>query len=55
MAKSDRTEFARKHASWLIPAFGAVLLFGILRGNYFALGAGAMGLVWVARATWTRK
>ncbi len=55
MAKPDRTAFARKHAAWLIPALGAVLLFGILRQNLFALGGGALGLVWVARAVWAGR
>jgi hypothetical protein len=55
MVKPDRNAFARKNAAWLIPACGAVLLLGIMRQNPFAMGAGAMGLIWVARACWTRK
>jgi hypothetical protein len=55
MAKRNRTEFARKHAGWLIPACGAVLLLGILRQNPFAMAAGIVGLVWVAWAVWAGK
>jgi hypothetical protein len=55
MAKSDRTAFARKHAAWLVPACGAVLLLGILRQNPFAIGAGVVGLIWVVRAYWAGK
>ncbi|MGR3717960.1 MAG: hypothetical protein ACU0B1_14575 [Thermohalobaculum sp.] len=55
MAKSDRTAFARKHAAWLVLALGAALLFGILRQNPFAIGAGVVGLIWVVRAYWAGK
>ncbi len=55
MAKPEHTAFARKHAAWLAPACGAVLLLGILRQNPFAVGAGVVGLIWVARAYWAGK
>ena len=55
MAKRDPSGFARTHALWLIPACGAVLLIGIMRQNPFAVGAGALGLAWVARAVWVKK
>ncbi len=55
MTKPDRTDFARRNAGWLIPALGAVLLLGILRQNPFAMGAGALGLIWVARAVLKRQ
>ncbi len=55
MSRQDRTDFARKHAGWLVPACGAVLLLGILRQNPFAIGAGVVGLIWVALAVWARK
>ncbi len=55
MAKPEHTAFARKHAAWLVPACGAVLLLGILRQNPFAIGAGVVGLIWVVRAYWAGK
>ncbi len=55
MAKKDRTAFARKHAGWLIPAFGVLLLLGILRQNPFAMIGGVVGLVWVLWAVWKRR
>ncbi len=55
MAKPDRTAFARKHRTWLIPACGAVLLLGIMLDNIFAVVGGIFGLVWVARAVWKRQ
>jgi hypothetical protein len=55
MAKRDRNAFARKHAAWLIPACGAVLLFGIMLQNPFAMGAGVVGLIWVVQAYWAGK
>ena len=55
MGKQERTDFARKHAGWLIPALGAVLLLGILIQNPFAMGAGVLGLIWVAHAVLKRQ
>ena len=55
MVKPDRTAFARKHAAWLVPACGVVLVLGFLRENPFALGAGVLGLIWVARAVWAGR
>jgi len=55
MVKPDRSKFARDNAAWLIPAFGAVLLLGILRGNLFAVAGGIGGLIWVAGAARTRR
>jgi hypothetical protein len=50
MAKPDRTAFARKHRTWLIPIFAVLLLLGLLRGNTFAVIGGVFGLVWVGMA-----
>ena len=50
MTKPDRAAFARRHAAWLIPTFGAFLLWGIMRQNFLALAGGALGLGWVALA-----
>jgi len=55
MEKPDRTQFARDNAGWLVPAFGAVLLAGILLGNAFAMLAGVGGLGWVAWAVWLAR
>ena len=55
MAKRDRNAYARLYAAWLIPASGAVLLFGIMHQNLFAMGAGVVGLIWVAWALLVRK
>lgn len=55
MTKRDRNAFARKHAAWLVPALGAVLVVGFLRENPFAVGAGVAGLIWVARAFWVAR
>jgi hypothetical protein len=55
MTKPDRNAFARKHAIWLVPMFGAMLALGFLRENGFAVGAGIAGLIWVVWAIWTRK
>ena len=55
MAKPDRTKFARENAAWLTPAFGAVLLFGILNGSLYAIAGGVSGLIWVGAAVWTRR
>jgi len=50
MEKPDRAEFARRNRGWLIPAFAAVLVFGLVRENWFAVAGGALGLAWVGRA-----
>ena len=55
MTGRDRNAFARRHAAWLIPACGAVLVLGFLRQNAFAVGAGVLGLIWVARAFWAGR
>lgn len=55
MTKRDRNAFARNNVAWLVPLFGAMLALGFLRQNAFAVGAGVAGLIWVARAFWTRK
>jgi hypothetical protein len=55
MAGRDRSAFARDNAAWLIPAFGAVLLLGILWANPFAMAGGGAGLVWVALAVRARR
>ncbi len=54
MAKPNRAAYARKHAAWLIPVFGAVLLLGILLQNTLGMIGGAFGLIWVALAVWKR-
>lgn len=55
MEKPDRNAFARRNATWLIPAFGAVLLIGILIQNHFAMAGGAGGLAWVAWGVWKTR
>ena len=55
MEKPDRDAYARRNARWLIPAFVAVLVFGVLRDNLFAMIGGALGLLWVGRAVWVRR
>ncbi|HSF96946.1 MAG TPA: hypothetical protein VLA52_18110 [Thermohalobaculum sp.] len=55
MTKPDRNKFARENATWLVPAFGAVLLFGILRESVPAMLAGVAGVGWVAWVVWTRR
>lgn len=50
MTRPDRSKFARDNVNWLIPAFGAVLLLGILGGSVFAVAAGVAGLSWVGLA-----
>jgi hypothetical protein len=51
----DRSAFARRNAAWLLPAFAAVLLLGLLRGNIWAVLAGVGGLGWVIAALWQRR
>jgi len=53
VTKPDRSKFARDNVNWLIPAFGAVLLLGILGGNFLAIAAGIAGLGWIGVAVWT--
>ena len=54
MTRPDRRKFARDNVNWLIPAFGAVLLLGILNGSLFAIAAGVAGLSWIGVAVWFR-
>ena len=55
MTDRDRNAFARKHAKWLVPASAAAVVLGFLSGNPFAVGAGVVGLIWVARAFWVAR
>jgi len=55
MTKPDRNAFARKHAVWLVPALGVALGLGFRGENPFAVGAGVVGLIWVARAFWVAR
>jgi hypothetical protein len=55
MDKPDRNAFARRNATWLIPAFGAVMLIGILAVNFYAMAGGAFGLLWVAWGVWKTR
>lgn len=55
MTKRDRNAFARKHAGWLTPAMAAALGFGFMAENPFAVGAGVVGLIWLARAFWIAR
>lgn len=55
METPDRAAYARRNKGWLIPAFAAVLVFGLVRGNWFAVAGGALGLAWVGRAVWTGR
>jgi hypothetical protein len=55
MSEPDRTAFARRNARWLIPAFVAVLLLGLVRENIWAVLAGVAGVGWVVAALWQRR
>ncbi len=55
MSSPDRNAFARRNATWLIPAFGAVLLVGILSVNLFAMAGGLLGLAWIAWGVWISR
>jgi hypothetical protein len=55
VTKPDRSKFARDNVNWLIPAFGAVLLLGIMGGSFYAIAAGVAGLGWIGLAVWAGK
>jgi hypothetical protein len=55
MTKPDRAGYARRNAGWLIPAFGAILLIGILRQNGFAVLGGGLGVGWVVWSVWSGR
>ncbi len=55
MEKPDRAAYARKHKGWLIPAFAALLVYGLVGANWFAVAGGVLGLGWVGRAVWEAR
>jgi hypothetical protein len=55
MTRPDRNAVARKHVVWLVPVSAAVLVLGFVGENTFAVGAGVVGLIWVAWAFWVAR
>ena len=55
MEKPDRAAFARRNKAWLIPGFVAVLAFGLVRENWFAVAGGVLGVLWVGQAIWAAR
>jgi len=52
MPEPDRSKFARQNAAWLLPAFAAVLVFGLMRENIWAVLGGVGGIGWMIAALW---
>jgi hypothetical protein len=55
MDKPDRAAYARRNARWLVPVFVAVLIWGVVGANLFAVIGGVFGLVWVGGAFWMQR